>query len=530
MGEANINPRLLRARYAVRGLLPQRAAAIQAELESGDHSYPFDKVVYANIGNPQQVGQLPVTFFRQVLALLEWEHLLEPAQRETVRGLFPEDAIERALAYQAAGCKLGAYTDSKGFPVVRNEVAEFIKARDGHAADPNRIFLTAGASEGISTILGMIVHTEADEYKTREQPVGVMIPMPQYPLYSATIALCGGSEVPYFLDEDRDWEMDIDELQRSLDQARAGGADVRVLCVINPGNPTGQCLSKESVDEVVRFCERECLVLLADEVYQANTYQLPERPFHSFRKAVLDMGSKVELASFHSVSKGMLGECGRRGGYMELINFGQFFLQQLEKRSSMNLCSNTSGQLMVGMLCNPPQEGDASYPLYHEEMSNQYSALKSRATKLAQAFNSAPGMSVSKPAGSMYLYVEVKLGKEAVSAARKAGLPAETLYCIKLLEKTGIVSGNEPVRHPGARRRLVPWGPAGRAGCLRPMPATVAHLPARLQCVIPGGGFGKTKDGSRSYFRTTFLPVNAEEVAAAIVKFQEEWVAEFGCE
>jgi len=161
--------------------------------------YPFDKVIFANIGNPQQVGQIPITFFRQVLSLLEWDHLLEEGAREDVLRLFPADAVARALQYRAAKCRLGAYTDSKGFLNVRQEVAEFISRRDGTQADPEHVYLTAGASEGITTLLGMLVHTEADSQKAAHQKVGIMIPTPQYPLYSATIALCGGEEVPYFL-------------------------------------------------------------------------------------------------------------------------------------------------------------------------------------------------------------------------------------------------------------------------------------------------------------------------------------------
>ena len=78
---------------------------------------------------------------------------------------------------------------------------------------------------------------------------GIMVPIPQYPLYSASIALYGGTLVPYYLDEKNGWSMNIDELQRSLDAARDKGILCRALVFINPGNPTGQCLSEE-----VRSC------------------------------------------------------------------------------------------------------------------------------------------------------------------------------------------------------------------------------------------------------------------------------------
>jgi len=136
----------------------------------------------------------------------------------------------------------------------------------------------------------------------------------------------------------------------------------------------------------------------------------------------------------------MLGECGRRGGYMELLNFDSLVMEQLEKRISMNLCSNTSGQIMLGMSCNPPREGDESYEVYQEEVKQQYESLKRRANLLADAFNAPEGMSCNRPMGAMYLFPRIQLSNKALIAAAQAGHPPDTFYCLQLLEKTGIVS------------------------------------------------------------------------------------------
>jgi alanine transaminase len=96
----------------------------------------------------------------------------------------------------------------------------------------------------------------------------------------------------------------------------------KALVIINPGNPTGALLSAETMAELVGVCEEHSLVLLADEVYQANLHQPRTHPFTSFKKVVRDLGSPVPLVSFHSISKGVSGECGRRGGYFELTNVG----------------------------------------------------------------------------------------------------------------------------------------------------------------------------------------------------------------
>jgi aspartate/methionine/tyrosine aminotransferase len=80
--------------------------------------------------------------------------------------------------------------------------------------------------------------------------VGIMIPIPQYPLYSAAIALFGGQEVPYYLIENDSWGTSVGDLKKSLESAKANGIDVRALCVINPGNPTGQCLTERNMRQV----------------------------------------------------------------------------------------------------------------------------------------------------------------------------------------------------------------------------------------------------------------------------------------
>ena len=142
---------------------------------------------------------------------------------------------------------------------------------------------------------------------------GVMVPIPQYPLYSASLALYGGTLVPYYLDEDKEWGLDVADLKVQLDKARAAGKEVRALCVINPGNPTGNALNVDNQKEIVQFCKDEGVLLIADEVYQENVYA-EGRSFTSFKKVVRDMGLDIPLVSMQSTSKGFYGECGRRGG------------------------------------------------------------------------------------------------------------------------------------------------------------------------------------------------------------------------
>ena len=135
-----------------------------------------------------------------------------------------------------------------------------------------------------------------------------MIPIPQYPLYSASIPMYDGTQIPYYLDEESLWNMPIEELNRAYKSAADNNVLPRGLVVINPGNPTGQVLPADSMKQIVEFCAKNDVTLMADEVYQENIYG--DIPFTSFRKVAYDMGAQddIQMVSFHSMSKGFLGE------------------------------------------------------------------------------------------------------------------------------------------------------------------------------------------------------------------------------
>jgi alanine transaminase len=180
----------------------------------------------------------------------------------------------------------------------------------------------------------------------------------------------GGNMVPYYLEEERGWATGVASLSQSLAEARSQGVEVRGVAVINPGNPTGQVLPEEVMREIVLFCAKEELVLLADEVYQENIW-CENKPFVSFKKVLRDLGSDhaaagCQIASFHSTSKGFIGECGRRGGYVEFTNFSEEVKALFYKVASVGLCSNVEGQLMTGLMVNPPAAGQPSHTKYEQ--------------------------------------------------------------------------------------------------------------------------------------------------------------------
>lgn len=487
--EANMNSQVRAAQYAVRGEIVLRAAehahALAAAKSAGVPSpLPFEHITHCNIGNPHELGQRALTFNRAVLALVDCPALASDARAAAI---FPPDVLERARAY---GVMLpggtGAYTNSQGLEGVRGEVAAYITARDAPSppARASDIFLTDGASPAVQMVLRSLLCGPRD---------AVLIPTPQYPLYSASLALYGGAALPYYLDEAAGWTLAPAELERAHAEGVAAGLRVRGIAVINPGNPTGSCLSRDDVRGVLAFAARHRLVVLADEVYQNNVWSAA-RAFHSFRSVAIEMGlvdptrtavnTGVQLASFHSTSKGFTGECGRRGGYVELLGFDPAVRAELYKLASISLCANTSGQVMVGLMTNPPRPGDASHALYAAERDGILASLRRRATKLAAALNALEGVSCQEPEGALYVFPTITVPPRAVEAAAAAGKAPDAFYCLRLLDATGVV-------------------------------------------VVPGSGFGQAP--GTQHFRSTILPSEADldRVIAAFTAFHEKFMAEW---
>ena len=164
-----MNQGLRRMNYAVRGDVVIRADTLAAQ---------GNEIIFCNIGNPHQVGQAPITYYRQVLALCDLP-AKQGVDHPKVQELFPSDVVERAREYREiiGPSGTGAYTHSQGILGFRRHVADYIQNRDGYPAYPGNIFFTNGASSAIAMVLQGLLASNSD---------AVMIPIPQYPIYSGT--------------------------------------------------------------------------------------------------------------------------------------------------------------------------------------------------------------------------------------------------------------------------------------------------------------------------------------------------------
>uniref|UniRef100_A0AAY5E9Y8 alanine transaminase n=1 Tax=Electrophorus electricus TaxID=8005 RepID=A0AAY5E9Y8_ELEEL len=467
-----LNPQVKAVEYAVRGPIVIKAGEIERYLQEGGKK-PFTEVIKANIGDAHAMGQQPITFLRQVVALCTFPELLDSPS-------FPKDAKWRArrILQSCGGQMLKHWVDC-----IRQDIAAYIEQRDqGVPANWENIFLTTGASDGIVSILRLLVSGQA------HARTGVMIPIPQYPLYSAAIAEMDAVQVNYYLDEDNCWALDVHELHRAYQTAKEH-CQPRVLCIINPGNPTGQVQSKKCIKDVLHFAYEENLFVMADEVYQDNVYA-PDCQFHSFKKVLYEMGpeyfNSVELASFHSSSKGYTGECGFRGGFMEIVNLDPEVKSQLVKMLSVRLCPPVTGQAAMDVIVNPPQPDEPSHGQFYKEKGLVLGALADKAKLTEHILNAVPGIKCNPVQGAMYAFPRIFIPPRAVEEAQALGMQPDMMYCLRLLEETGI-------------------------------------------CVVPGSGFGQ-REGSY-HFRMTILPsaeklkVLLEKVHDFHIKFLNEYSA-----
>jgi len=346
--------------------------------------------------------------------------------------------------------------------------------RDGYPSDPAHIFLTGGASAGVSLLISML---------TTPPKSGILIPIPQYPLYTATLAQHSGVALPYHLDESHDWSTSIVEIEGAIEKSRQDGIEPKALVIINPGNPTGALLDEPTMEKLVHLCEKNSLVLLADEVYQVNLHHPETHPFTSFKKIVRRLDSPVPLVSFHSISKGVSGECGRRGGYFECANISSDIIAMIYKMVSVGLCPPLAGQIGVDSMVRHPQPNDESYPLWKKETDTIHAALAQRTKVMAERLNKLPGVSCVDSPGALYLYPQIHLPAKAIEAAKSAGKEPDAFYALALLDETGI-------------------------------------------CVVPGSGFGQ-KEGEYHY-RLTCLCPGVEEYVGALEQFHLGFIEKYG--
>jgi alanine-synthesizing transaminase len=261
----------------------------------------------------------------------------------------------------------------------------------------DRVFITAGTSEGIELVLSALVDPGGE----------VLVPTPTYPLYTAVLAKLGARAVPYRTDPARDWGPDLEQLSGLVTAA------TRALVVIDPNNPTGATYPVATRRALLDLADRHGLPILADEVYGDLGYEGPVAPLGS-------LAPDAAVISFSSLSKGYLAP-GWRTGWLAIGRSPRLddVVGAVGKLADGRLCSTVPMQYAVVAAL----EGDRSH------QDSLRTALQERARLTTTALNAIPGVSCVAPRAAFYAMPKVDLppGK------------TDEDYVLALLRATGVL-------------------------------------------------------------------------------------------
>ena len=219
------------------------------------------------------------------------------------------------------------YSDSKGIFAARKAVMHYSQQQGVQGVVLDDVYLGNGASELIAMATNALLDN-GDE---------LLLPMPDYPLWTAATTLSGGTPVHYRCDEANGWMPDLDDIRRKITPATKG------IVVINPNNPTGALYSDDLLRGMVQIAREHGLVLLADEVYDKVLYD------GARHTAIASLSEDVLTLTFNSLSKSYRS-CGYRAGWMVVSGDKRSaadYIEGLNMLSNMRLCANVPGQWAI---------------------------------------------------------------------------------------------------------------------------------------------------------------------------------------
>ncbi|CAL1294649.1 unnamed protein product [Larinioides sclopetarius] len=424
-----INPLIRNMQDAEMSQTVRRAREIERELRKGVMK-PFTEVIRADMNDIQAMGQKPITFIRQVLTTCTYPLLLNDPS-------IPSDVKIRAnqILDECGGRSAGSYTYSEGIDLIRLHVAQYIEKRDGFPAEKDDVYLSSGSIEALRSILNVL------NLPQNQIPVGVLVPVPRDPTYTALLDELGIVQINYYIEEDDNWSINTQELSAAF-ETESRYCIPKAILVINPGNPTGSVLSRSNMEDIVLFAARRKLVLLADEAYQFNAFAQGWY-FQSFKKTMMQMGppyNTLELVSFMSGSAGILGECGLRCGCCEMVNLGEDVIKVYKKSICIKMCSTVLGQVALDCMICPPLPTEPSYQNFIQEWTDIMQSLNEKAIILISCLNEINGFECNTQTAATFIFPKIYLPEKAIDEAKKKGVSPDTFYALNLLEETGICS------------------------------------------------------------------------------------------
>ena len=291
-----------------------------------------------------------------------------------VFGLEPPDEIVQDMIRnlpQAAG-----YTDSKGLFAPRKSVMHYAQEKNISGVTVDDVYLGNGASELITMSMNALLNA-GDE---------ILVPAPDYPLWTASVSLSGGTPVHYLCDEQAEWAPDMANMARKITPRTRG------IVLINPNNPTGALYGDAVLQEVIALAREHGLIIFADEIYDKTLFD------GNTHTSIASLADDVLFVTFNGLSKNYRS-CGYRAGWMIVSGAkagARDYIEGLNMLASMRLCANTPGQLAI-------QTALGGYQSIQDLVAPGGRLCRQR--DLAYSLLSdIPGVSVVKPKAALYMF------------------------------------------------------------------------------------------------------------------------------
>ena len=289
-------------------------------------------------------------------------------------GLEPPDEIVQDMIRNlphAAG-----YTDSKGLFAPRKSVVHYTQEKHVRGVTVDDVYLGNGASELIQMSIAALLN-DGDE---------VLVPTPDFPLYTAVVGLSGGVPVHYVCDEQAGWLPDVADIERRITLRTRG------IIVCNPNNPTGALYPDALLLQIIELARRHQLVVFADEIYDKTLYD------GATHTAMASLADDVLFVSFNGLSKNYRA-CGYRAGWMVVSGekrHARDYIEGLNMLASLRLCANTPGQLAI-------QTALGGYQSIKDLVAPTGRLCRQRDLAY-ELLTQIPGVSVVKPKAALYMF------------------------------------------------------------------------------------------------------------------------------
>jgi alanine-synthesizing transaminase len=272
--------------------------------------------------------------------------------------------------------KASGYTESHGFFEPRKSIMQYTQEKDIKNVDVDDIIIGNGVSELIVMAMQGLINN-GDE---------VLIPMPDYPLWTAAVTLAGGKPIHYECNESDSWYPDLDDIKSKITK------NTKAIVVINPNNPTGSLYPKNILQDIVKVARENNLIIFADEIYDKVIY---DKKKHI---SIASLADDIVFVTMNGLSKNYRA-CGYRAGWLILSGDkkkAKDYMDGLNMLASMRLCSNVPGQLAI-------QTALGGYQSINDLVAEGGRLYRQRETAY-QLITSIPGVSCVKPDAAMYLF------------------------------------------------------------------------------------------------------------------------------